>query len=73
MCDIIIPSKGNYPRKEREIETMTNEKFFEVFIESAKTAYIQVMGEEKWMSLTDAEKHDVVMALANGMNAVMSE
>lgn len=52
---------------------MTNERFFEVFIESAKTAYIQVMGERKWKRLTDAEKHDVVMAIANGMNAAMSK
>ena len=50
---------------------MTNEKFFEMFIESAKKAYIQIMGEEKWVSLTDTEKHDVVMYLAKGMYAAM--
>ena len=46
---------------------MTNEKFFEMFIESARNAYIEVMGEEKWISLTDKEKHDAVMIMANNM------
>ena len=46
---------------------MTNEKFFEMFIETAKSAYIQVFGEDKWNSLTDTEKHDAVMMLAKGM------
>lgn len=52
---------------------MTSEQFFEMFIETAKNAYIKVMGEEKWISLTDKEKHDVVMAIAKGMTAVMSK
>lgn len=46
---------------------MTNEKFFEMFIEMARKAYIDVMGEEKWISLTDKEKHDAVMIMANDM------
>lgn len=46
---------------------MTNEKFFEMFIEMAKKAYIETMGEEKWISLTDKEKHDAIMFLANDM------
>ena len=46
---------------------MTNEKFFEMFIESARKAYIEVMGEEKWNSLTDQEKHDAVMFMAKDM------
>ena len=46
---------------------MTNEKFFDMFIETAKNAYIEIMGEEKWISLTDNEKHDAVMLLAKGM------
>ena len=46
---------------------MTNEKFFEMFIENARNAYIEVMGEEKWISLTDKEKHDAVMFLAKDM------
>ena len=50
---------------------MTSEQFFEMFIETAKNAYISVMGEEKWMNLTNIEKHDVVMALAKGMSAAL--
>ena len=46
---------------------MTNEKFFEMFIETAKNAYIEIMGKEKWNSLTNEEKHDAVMMLAKGM------
>lgn len=50
---------------------MTNEKFFEMFIETAKKAYIEIMGEEKWISLTDKEKHDAIMILANGMSVAL--
>lgn len=32
-----------------------------------KNAYIKVMGAEKWASLTDDEKHDVVMILAKDL------
>lgn len=46
---------------------MNNEQFFEFFIETAKNAYIKIMGEEKWASLTNEEKHDAVMLLAKGM------
>ena len=45
---------------------MTKEQFFNLFIESAKKAYIEIMGEKKWLSLSDKEKHDVVMVLAKG-------
>lgn len=51
---------------------MTNEKFFEMFIESARKAYIEIMGEEKWISLTDKEKHDVVMIMAKDMMRAMN-
>lgn len=50
---------------------MTNGKFFEMFIETAKNAYIKIMGEEKWASLTDNEKHDAIMILANGMSIAL--
>ena len=46
---------------------MTNENFFEMFIESARKAYIEIIGEEKWISLTDKEKHDAVMIMAKDM------
>lgn len=35
----------------------------ENLIETMEAAYIQVMGIEKWESLTDAQKHDVIMIL----------
>ena len=38
---------------------MTNEMLIEVM----KDAYIKVMGFEKWNSLTDEQKHDVIMGL----------
>ena len=50
---------------------MTKEMFFEMFIENAKKAYIEVMGEEKWISLTDKEKHDAVMFMAKDMAKAM--
>lgn len=52
---------------------MTNEKFFKLFIETAKNAYIEIMGKEKWNSLTNKEKHDAVMMLAKGMNIVFKK
>ena len=51
---------------------MTNEKFFEMFIESAINVYIEVMGEEKWISLTDKEKHDAVMIMAKDLMKAMN-
>ena len=51
---------------------MTKEMFVEFFIESARKAYIEVMGEEKWISLTDKEKHDVVMIMAKDMMKAMN-
>ena len=49
---------------------MTNEKFFNMFIEMARKSYIEIMGEEKWISLNDKEKHDAIMFLVNDiMNA----
>lgn len=51
---------------------MTNEKFFEKFIEMARNAYIEVMGEEKWISLSREEKHDAVMIMAKDMMKVLN-
>lgn len=36
----------------------------EKMIEMIKEAYIQTMGFEKWNSLTNEEKHDVIMIIA---------
>lgn len=52
---------------------MTNEKFFEMFIEIARKAYIEVMGEESWIRLTDKEKHDAVMFMAKDMTKAMGD
>ena len=51
---------------------MTNEQFFDYFIETASKVYIEIMGLEKWNSLTDTEKHDAVMMIANGRNNILA-
>jgi len=38
-------------------------KSWEATIEIMKEAYIKVMGQAKWDSLTDKEKHDVIMCM----------
>jgi hypothetical protein len=50
---------------------MSNEAFFEFFIEAAVKSYISVMGADKWNSLTDEERHDAVMMIANGMKTAL--
>lgn len=39
---------------------MTDERFLEMMIDRAVKAYIQVYGENKWLSLSEAEKNQVV-------------
>ena len=39
---------------------MTYGKLFETMIDSAVKAYQQIYGENKWNSLTEAEKNEVV-------------
>ena len=34
-------------------------------------AYITVMGLEKWNSLNDQEKHDVIMTIARDLNKAL--
>ena len=41
-------------------------------ISMAKEAYIQVMGEEKWGSLTEKEKHDAVMMILKGFSDMIA-
>lgn len=36
-------------------------------IEIAKNAFIQVMGFEKWNSLTDRQKHDAIMIMLSDL------
>ena len=40
-------------------------------IEACKTAYIKIMGVEKWESLTDEQKHDAVMIMAKDFNKML--
>lgn len=46
--------------------TITDEEAMRIMNLIAK-AYIQVMGKEKWDSLTKQEKHDTIMILAKDM------
>lgn len=41
---------------------------FDKMVEMMEAAYIQVMGIEKWNSLTDQEKHDAIMMIAKGFD-----
>ncbi len=36
-----------------------------------KNAYIKVMGTEKWNSLTDEQKHDVIMIIVRDLNRAL--
>lgn len=40
------------------------ERMVEMIIE----AYISVMGEQKWNSLTAEQQHEVIMTIANNLN-----
>lgn len=40
---------------------------WEKMVDMAKEAYIQVYGMEKWDSLTNKQKHDVLMFIANDL------
>lgn len=50
---------------------MDFETFVGVFIKSVKTAYIEVMGEDKWNKLSDSEKRDVVIKTAKDMGIAL--
>ena len=39
----------------------------EKMVEMIKKAYIEVMGIEKWDSLSDDEKHDVIMIICKDL------
>lgn len=49
----------NKVNKAREANTMTEQKLINSIVE----AYIKVMGQSKWDSLNDQQKHDVVMTI----------
>jgi len=42
---------------------MTEQKIVEIIVK----AYVQVMGVEKWNSLTEAEQHDVIMTIVKDL------
>lgn len=44
----------------QEEKNMNTDKMIDMIVKS----YITVMGEEKWNSLSDEQKHDVVMTIA---------
>ncbi len=44
---------------------MIFEEFLSQFVQIAKESYIKVYGLEKWTKLTEQEKHDLVIFLAN--------
>lgn len=50
---------------------MTN-KEFDKMIDMIRDAYISVMGIEKWESLTDREKHDVIMIIAKDFSNALN-
>lgn len=43
------------------------ERDFEKMRDMIIDAYIEAMGIDKWISLTNKEKHDVVMAIARDL------
>lgn len=47
---------------------MTNNIKVNRMIEMIAEAYIEVMGEEKWNSLTAKQQHDVVMTIVRDLN-----
>ena len=46
-------------------------KNWEKMVDTIAKAYIEVMGIEKWNSLTDEQKHDAVMILARDLDKVI--
>lgn len=48
-------------------------KEMEWTINLIKRAYINTYGEEKWISLTDDEKHDAVMILARNLEKALKQ
>lgn len=42
-------------------------------IEMIKEAYISVLGVEKWNGLTNKDKHDVIMMIAQDFNELLEK
>ena len=62
---IIVRKETNQLNRFKEAQKI------EKMIQMAKEAYITVMGESKWNSLTDEQKHDVVMLAWYGIGKSM--
>ena len=45
---------------------------FETMVNMIKNVYIEVYGVEKWESLTNQEKHDAVMFIANDLSKAIA-
>lgn len=43
------------------------DRYYERLRDMIVNAYIEAMGVDKWISLTNKEKHDVVMAIARDL------
>lgn len=48
-------------------------EFAESLIDATVTAYIAVMGYDKWYSLTEQEQHDVIMILLGDLSKAIDE
>ena len=46
---------------------MTKNEFFEFYVNTFRETYIKVYGKEKWDSLTDEQKHEATMIVANDL------
>ena len=56
----------------KEQENNREENKMKEMINMIASAYIKVYGIEKWNGLSDKEKHDVVMFIANDLNNRLS-
>ena len=47
------------------------DRYYERLRDMIVNAYIEVMGVDKWIGMTDKEKHDVVMAIARDLHRAL--
>lgn len=63
--------RKEHPKDRATAHKEDSMKEFELITEAAKEAYIEIMGEAKWNSLTDQQKHDVTMIMVKDMLKAM--
>ena len=51
---------------------MSDNEFFDKMVGMIQQAYIEVYGIEKWISLTDQQKHDAVMIIVRDMHRALA-